>query len=250
MKKVRLTRFTKVLLFVCLLATTIYNTPYNIHATEEEILTGEDNITEVVETPSEPQAPSESLEDSNTQEVTPEVEVAPEANDTPEVMEPVVSEQPAPVEPEVEPTPEVVPTVTPDEVIPSVEPTVVPSEQPVETIPSEVVPTETPVATQLPEETVVPTELPVETLLPELNEDDRLLSEEESMLFDFNSNNSVRSYPEYLTAKEAGSGNYTAPHDMDGHGGHINLVKTENGYKCLGDSTGEMINLEINIMLL
>ncbi len=141
------------------MATTIYNTPIVISATEDETI-----------------AETTTLDESTTMDST--AEESSSSNVSEETSEQVQEniEQPSPVESEI------VPTVTPEEIITTVEPTAVPSEQPVETLPTEVVATETPVATQLTEETGVSTELPVETLFPDLSEDDRLLSEEESLL--------------------------------------------------------------------
>ena len=180
MSKIRLTKFAKVLLSLCLMATTIYNTPIVISATEDETI-----------------AETTTLDESTTMDST--AEESSSSNVSEETSEQVQEniEQPSPVESEV------VPTVTPEEIITTVEPTAVPSEQPVEKLPTEVVATETPVATQFPEETIVPTELPEETLFPDLSEDDRLLSEEESMLYYLKSDR-FKVYPEYLTANDLG----------------------------------------------
>ena len=194
MSKIRLTKFAKVLLSLCLMATTIYNTPIVISATEDETI-----------------AETTTLDESTTMDST--VEESSSSNVSEETSEQVQEniEQPSPVEPEV------VPTVTPEEIITTVEPTAVPSEQPVETLPTEVVATETPVATQFPEETIVPTELPEETLFPDLSEDDRLLSEEESMLYYLKSDRS-KVYPEYLTANDLGPLGYKT-HESSVHPG-------------------------------
>ena len=219
MSKIRLTKFAKVLLSLCLMATTIYNTPIVISATEDETIaetTTLDESTTMDSTAEESSSSNVSEETSeqvqeNIEQPTPEVEVTPEVIATPEVVDPIISEQPSPVEPEV------VPTVTPEEIITTVEPTAVPSEQPVEKLPTEVVATETPVATQFPEETIVPTELPEETLFPDLSEDDRLLSEEESMLYYLKSDR-FKVYPEYLTANDLGPLGYKT-HESSVHPG-------------------------------
>ena len=234
MSKIRLTKFAKVLLSLCLMATTIYNTPIVISATEDETIaetTTLDESTTMDSTAEESSSSNVSEETSeqvqeNIEQPTAEVEVTPEVIATPEVVEPIISEQPSPVEPEV------VPTVTPEEIITTVEPTAVPSEQPVETLPTEVVATETPVATQLPEETGVSTELPVETLLPELNEDDRLLLEDEPMLSDLNSN-IAKVYPEYLTPQELSDGGYGEAHLDASNSGFFEIK--DGKYICINE---------------
>ena len=209
MSKIRLTKFAKVLLSLCLMATTIYNTPIVISATEDETI-----------------AETTTLDESTTMDST--AEESSSSNVSEETSEQVQEniEQPSPVESEV------VPTVTPEEIITTVEPTVAPSKQPVETIPTEVVPTETPVATQLPEDTGVSTELPVETLLPELNEDDRLLLEDEPMLSDLNSN-IAKVYPEYLTPQELSDGGYGEAHLDASNSGFFEIK--DGKYICINE---------------